>query len=230
MASVNHKYCLQLTALCLADPIVLVTRYMPYGSVVKFLQNNRADVTEKMLLTWAYQIAEGMIYLRDMGIVHRDLAARNILVKSYDHIKITDFGLAKILDSKKENGFYAKGNSLVPVKWMAIESIKSRLFTYESDVWSYGVCLWEIFTFCAKPYAELDALETIKSIEKGIRLAKPQIASIDVYAILLSCWLEKPFARPSFKELSEEFEKMSLEPKSFLSLKVCLKLIVFLCL
>ena len=102
---------------------------------------------------------------------------------------------------------------------MAIESIRSRLFTHWSDVWSYGVCLWEIFTFCAKPYAELEQLEVISSIIKGVRLARPPIASIDVYTILLRCWLEKPYTRPSFKELSDEFEKMCIEPKLYLSLK-----------
>jgi epidermal growth factor receptor len=219
MASVNHKYCLQLTALCLAEPIMLVSQLMRYGSAVSFLQKYRESVSEKMLLVWVQQIAEGMSYLESRGIVHRDLAARNILVKSHDHIKITDFGLAKMIDSHKA-GFYAKANSLVPVKWMAIESIKERLFTHKSDVWSYGVCLWELFTFCAKPYAELDPTETVRAIMKGVRLSKPQMASIDVYTILLRCWLEKPYTRPSFKELSDEFEKMGLEPKLYLSIKV----------
>jgi serine/threonine protein kinase len=221
MASVNHKYCLQLSALCLAEPIMMISQLMRFGSVVSFLQKYRESVNEKMLLVWAQQIAEGMNYLESRAIVHRDLAARNILVKSYDHIKITDFGLAKILERKEQEqeGFYAKANSLVPVKWMAIESIRNRLFTHKSDVWSYGVCLWEIFTFCAKPYAELDQIEVIGSIIKGVRLARPPMASIDVYTILLRCWLEKPYTRPSFKELSDEFEKMSLDPRLYLSIK-----------
>ena len=226
MASVNHKYCLQLTALCLAEPIMLISQLMRYGSAVSFLQKYYDSVSEKMLLVWSQQIAEGMNYLESRAIVHRDLAARNILIKSHDHIKITDFGLAKIVDSH-ENGFYAKANSLVPVKWMALESIKERLFTHKSDVWSYGVCLWELFTFCAKPYAELGPTETVRALVKGVRLAKPQMASIDVYTILLRCWLEKSYTRPSFKELSDEFEKMVLEPKRYLSIKVFIRILLY---
>lgn len=141
MASVDHEYCLQLTALCVAEPMMMVTKLMQYGSVVTFYQKYRDRVTESMILTWSRQIAEGMIYLESRGIVHRDLAARNILIMNFNHIKITDFGLARVLDSK-EDGIYVLEHSLVPFKWLAIESLKNRLFTHKSDVWSYGVCLW----------------------------------------------------------------------------------------
>ena len=141
MASVDHEYCLRLTALCLAEPMMMVTQLMQHGSVCSFFQKFRDSVTEKMLLTWSKQIAEGMSYLESRGIVHRDLAARNILVKKFDHIKITDFGLARILDSS-EDGIYVLEYSLLPFKWLAIESIQSRFFNHKSDVWSYGICLW----------------------------------------------------------------------------------------
>lgn len=218
MASVDHKYCLKLTGLCIAQPIKIVTQLVPKGSVVTVLQKNRSEISEKHFLIWAQQIAEGMEYLEKKGIVHRDLAARNILVKDFDHIKITDFGLAKVLDAE-EKAFYAKSNSLLPIKWLAIESIQSKIFTHESDVWSYGVCLWEIFTFCAKPYAEIETINIIDYLKKGTRLAQPKIASIEVYAILLKCWLENPYSRPSFNELSSIFCRMSMEPKNYLLFK-----------
>lgn len=218
MASVDHKYCLKLTGLCIAQPIKIVTQLIPKGSVVTVLQKNRSEISERHFLIWAQQIAEGMEYLENKGIVHRDLAARNILVKDFDHIKITDFGLAKVLDSE-EKAFYAKSNSLLPIKWLAIESIQSKIFTHESDVWSYGVCLWEIFTFCAKPYAEIETINIIDYLKNGARLAQPKIASIEVYAILLKCWLENPYSRPSFKELNSIFARMSVEPKNYLSFK-----------
>lgn len=220
MASVDHEYCLRLTALCLAEPMMMVTQLMQHGSVVSFYQKYRDLVTEKMLLTWSMQIAEGMCYLESRGIVHRDLAARNILVKKFDQIKITDFGLARILDSSQD-GVYILEYSLVPFKWLAIESIKNRLFNHKSDVWSYGICLWEIFTFCSKPYAEYpdsDPLTIFNCICKGTRLAKPQMASLDVYTILLRCWLENPIARPDFKILTMEFSKMCMDPKRYLSI------------
>jgi epidermal growth factor receptor len=141
MASVNHEHCLKLSGLCLVEPVRMVFRLMRYGSVVQFYQKHRNRVTEEMLLKWAEQIAEGMNYLETRGIVHRDLAARNILIKKFDHIVITDFGLAKMLDSS-EKGYLAKKNSLLPIKWMAIESIQDRLFTHKSDVWSYGVIIY----------------------------------------------------------------------------------------
>ncbi|CAF0744980.1 unnamed protein product [Brachionus calyciflorus] len=218
MASVKHKYCLQLSGLCIAESIKMVTQLIPYGSAVSFLQKYREKINEKNLLVWAQQIAEGMEYLENRKIVHRDLAARNILIKKIDHIKITDFGLAKVLDSN-EKEFYAKSNSLLPIKWLAIESIQNRIFNHKSDVWSYGVCLWEIFTFCAKPYAEIETINIINYLKKGVRLSQPQIASIEVYAILLKCWLEKPYSRPSFNELSVEFLRMSQDPKNYLSFK-----------
>jgi serine/threonine protein kinase len=146
MASVDHDYCLRLTALCLAEPMMLVTQLMNYGSVVSFFQKYRERVTEIMLLTWSKQIAEGMTYLESRGIVHRDLAARNILVKKFDHIKITDFGLARVIESN-EAGIHVHEFSLVPFKWLAIESIKDRLFNHKSDVWSYGICIWGFLIF-----------------------------------------------------------------------------------
>lgn len=154
MASVNHKHCLQLSALCLVEPVRLVFRLMRYGSVVQFFANpkQRARVSEAMLLKWAEQIADGMCYLEQRGIVHRDLAARNILIKKLDHIVITDFGLAKMLDSTNEKGYLAKKNSLLPIKWMAIESIQQRIFTHKSDVWSYGVMMIINFFFCDLEY------------------------------------------------------------------------------
>ncbi len=230
MASVDHEYCLRLTALCLAEPMMLVTQLMNHGSVVSFYQKYRDRVTEIMLLTWSKQIAEGMAYLESRGIVHRDLAARNILVKKFDHIKITDFGLARVLDSTEE-GIYVHEHSLVPFKWLAIESMKSHLFNHKSDVWSYGICLWEIFTFCSKPYAEYpetDPQTIYNSIVKGTRLAKPQIATLDVYTILLRCWQENPMARPDFGTLTNLFSKMCLDPKRYLSIKVSLKNINFI--
>lgn len=217
MASVDHEYCLQLKGICIAEPIMMITQFMSFGSVVTFYEKHMEKVNERMLLTWAYQIAEGMHYLESRAIVHRDLAARNILVKKPDHIKISDFGLSRIIQSN-EDCFYAKTNSLVPVKWLAIESIRERKFTHKSDVWSYGVCLWEIFTFCAKPYNEIEAIDLIKSLLKGVRLAKPDMVGLEIYTTMLRCWLEEPFTRPSFKELSHEFSIMSESPKKFVNI------------
>lgn len=222
MASVNHPHCLKLSALCLVEPVLMIFPLMKYGSVVQFYQNpayRSRRVTSERLLKWAEQIADGMFYLESRGIVHRDLAARNILIKKLDHIVITDFGLAKMLDSN-EKAYLAKKNSLLPIKWMAIESIQQRMFTHKSDVWSYGVCLWEIFTFCAKPYAEIEPSELVKKILSGVRLSQPQIATLSVYNVMIRCWLADPDARPTFDDLRNEFAKFAMNSKHYLVLKV----------
>jgi serine/threonine protein kinase len=222
MASVDHEYCLQLKGFCMAEPIMMITQFMPFGSVVTFFEKHMEKVNERMLLTWGHQIAEGMHYLESRAIVHRDLAARNILIKKPDHIKISDFGLSRIIQSN-EDCFYAKTNSLVPVKWLAIESICERKFTHKSDVWSYGVCLWEIFTFCAKPYNEIEAIDLVKSLLKGVRLTKPNMVGLEIYTIMLRCWLEEPLARPSFKELGHEFSILCDFPKKFVNITLAEK-------
>lgn len=221
MASVNHKHCLQLTGLCLVEPVRMVFQLMKYGSVVQFYQNanQRASLTAQRVLKWAEQIADGMCYLESRGIVHRDLAARNILIKSHDHIVITDFGLAKMLDSS-EKAYFAKKNSLLPIKWMAIESIREREFTHKSDVWSYGVCLWEIFTFCAKPYAEIETTDLLKKILAGVRLSMPQMVTLNVYNLMIRCWLVDPDSRPTFKDLTSEFNKFAANPHQYIVIKV----------
>jgi serine/threonine protein kinase len=225
LAKVDHKNCMQLRGLCIAEPIMMVTQLMRYGSVISYLQKNRSQVNEKMLLIWSQQIAEGMEYLETRKIVHRDLAARNILVKDLYHVKIADFGLARVIQSH-EHCFKAVTRSLVPIKWLAIESIRERSFTHQSDVWSYGVCLWEIFTLCQyKPYAEItEPIELLPKLIKGVRLAQPQMASLDTYLILLKCWLESPISRPTFKELNEEFNKMIRHPKTYLDIQVIIQI------
>ena len=220
MASVDHKYCLQLSALCMAEPVKMITQLMPHGSAVSFLQKHKHDLfkyekTEEMLLTWSQQIAEGMCYLESMGIVHRDLAARNILVKSRMHIKITDFGLSRIIEPT-EDGFYATKNTLVPVKWLAIESIRHRLFNHKSDVWAYAVCLWELFTFCARPYAEIESVDVANSIIKGIYI---YFFYLGIYHISLSIlqwilnqvtWVKKSSLHENIADISKLKSKLQL--------------------
>jgi serine/threonine protein kinase len=200
MASVDHEYCLQLKGLCIAEPIMMITQFMLFGSVVTFYEKHMEKVNERMLLTWAYQIAEGMHYLESRAIVHRDLAARNILIKKPDHIKISDFGLSRIIQTN-EDSFYAKTNSLVPVKWLAIESIRERKFTHKSDVWSYGVCLWEIFNYGCQTYSGCTNPEAIEMIRDRQLLLIPVECPKRAYALMLECWHEIPLQRPTFSEI-----------------------------
>ena len=168
MASVNHPYCLRLVGICMAEQNMIITPLLPLGSVLDFFEKYKNKVNEKMLLVWAVQIAQGMGYLEQREIVHCDLAARNVLVQSHGHVKITDFGLSKILDygTKCYKGNY---NTKLPLKWLAPECIENRQFTHKSDVWAYGVTCWELFTLGMKPYAEISKRDMQAHIKQGTR-------------------------------------------------------------
>uniref|UniRef100_A0AAZ3QUZ9 receptor protein-tyrosine kinase n=1 Tax=Oncorhynchus tshawytscha TaxID=74940 RepID=A0AAZ3QUZ9_ONCTS len=155
-----------------------------------------------------------MMYLEERRLVHRDLAARNVLVKSPNHIKITDFGLARLLDVN-EKEYNADGGKM-PIKWMALECIHYRKFTHQSDVWSYGVTIWELMTFGGKPYDGIPTRDIPDLLEKGERLPQPPICTIDVYMVMVKCWMIDADSRPKFKELAAEFCRMARDPQRYL--------------
>ncbi|CAM4601339.1 unnamed protein product [Leuciscus chuanchicus] len=159
-------------------------------------------------------VYKGMMYLEERRLVHRDLAARNVLVKSPNHIKITDFGLARLLDAD-EKEYNADGGKM-PIKWMALECIHYRKFTHQSDVWSYGVTIWELMTFGGKPYDGIPTREIPDLLEKGERLPQPPICTIDVYMVMVKCWMIDADSRPRFKELAAEFCRMARDPQRYL--------------
>ena len=219
MASVNHPHCLRLIALCMAKPIMIITPLIKFGSVLNFFNTYKKSVNEKMLLTWCAQIADGMNYLESREIVHRDLAARNVLVQGTYFVKITDFGLSKVLDDGSSE-FYGETGSLMPIKWLAPECISQRLYTHKSDVWSYGVTCWELFTFGAKPFEEVPVKDIYLHVKSGMRLAQPSTTTLNVYMNLIKCWINEPDSRPSFNQLQKEFEKMSKDSTRYLRIQV----------
>ncbi|KAJ7409677.1 receptor tyrosine-protein kinase erbB-4-like [Pitangus sulphuratus] len=156
----------------------------------------------------------GMMYLEERRLVHRDMAARNVLVKSPNHVKITDFGLARLLEGD-EKEYNADGGKM-PIKWMALECIHYRKFTHQSDVWSYGVTIWELMTFGGKPYDGIPTREIPDLLEKGERLPQPPICTIDVYMVMVKCWMIDADSRPKFKELAAEFSRMARDPQRYL--------------
>uniref|UniRef100_A0A8C8FKU1 Receptor protein-tyrosine kinase n=1 Tax=Oncorhynchus tshawytscha TaxID=74940 RepID=A0A8C8FKU1_ONCTS len=140
MASVEHPHVCRLLGICLTSTVQLITQIMPYGCLLDYVKENKDNIGSQCLLNWCVQIAKGMNYLEEHHLVHRDLAARNVLVKTPHHLKITDFGLAKLLTSD-EKEYHADGGK-VPIKWMALESILHWTYTHQSDVWSYGKSNW----------------------------------------------------------------------------------------
>ncbi|KAL1006430.1 hypothetical protein UPYG_G00072270 [Umbra pygmaea] len=214
MASVEHPHVCRLLGICLTSSVQLITQMMPYGCLLDYVRENNEHLGSQCLLNWCVQIAKGMNYLEERHLVHRDLAARNVLVKTPHHVKITDFGLAKLLTAN-EKEYHADGGK-VPIKWMALESILHWTYTHQSDVWSYGVTVWELMTFGSKPYDGIPASEIAGILEKGERLPQPPICTIDVYMIMVKCWMIDADSRPRFRELMAEFSKMARDPSRYL--------------
>uniref|UniRef100_A0A3P9HD16 receptor protein-tyrosine kinase n=1 Tax=Oryzias latipes TaxID=8090 RepID=A0A3P9HD16_ORYLA len=214
MASVENPHVCRLLGICLTSTVQLITQLMPYGCLLDYVKEKKDNIGSQHLLNWCVQIAKGMNYLEERHLVHRDLAARNVLVKTPNHVKITDFGLAKLLNAD-EKEYHADGGK-VPIKWMALESILTRTYTHQSDVWSYGVTVWELMTFGTKPYDGIPASEIAGILEKGDRLPQPPICTIDVYMIMVKCWMIDAESRPRFRELIGEFTKMARDPSRYL--------------
>lgn len=214
MAGVDHPHVCRLLGICLTSNVQLITQIMAFGCLLDYVRENKDNIGSQTLLNWCVQIAKGMNYLEERHLVHRDLAARNVLVKTPNHVKITDFGLARLLGAD-EKEYHADGGK-VPIKWMALESIRHWTYTHQSDVWSYGVTVWELMTFGSKPYDGIPAREIADILEKGERLPQPSICTIDVYMIMVKCWMIDADSRPHFRELVAEFSKMARDPSRYL--------------
>ncbi|KAF5890502.1 receptor tyrosine-protein kinase erbB-4-like, partial [Clarias magur] len=220
MSSMDHPHVLRLLGVCMSPSVQLVTQLMPHGCLLDYVHEHKDNIGSQLLLNWCMQIARGMMYLEERRLVHRNLAARNVLVKSPNHVKVTDFGLAHLLDTD-EKPYNADGN-----KWMALECIQYRKFTHQSDVWSFGVTIWELLMFGGKPYDGILAHEIPDILEKGERLPQPPICTIDVYIVMIKCWMIDADSRPRFKELAVEFCRMARDPQRYLVIQGddCMKL------
>uniref|UniRef100_A0A672FYJ8 receptor protein-tyrosine kinase n=1 Tax=Salarias fasciatus TaxID=181472 RepID=A0A672FYJ8_SALFA len=152
------------------------------------------------LLSFSFQVSQAMNFLSSRKCVHRDLAARNVLVCEGKLVKVGDFGLAR--DMLKDQNYVARGNSFLPLKWMAPESIFQNIYSSQSDVWSYGVLLWEIFSLGSSPYSELPMTqEFCSALKRGHRMSRPQHAPPHMYELMKQCWDDKPQSRPSFSSI-----------------------------
>ncbi|XP_046608465.1 proto-oncogene tyrosine-protein kinase receptor Ret isoform X2 [Neodiprion virginianus] len=173
-------------------------------------------VTPRDILSFAWQISKGMAYLADIKLVHRDLAARNVLLATGKVCKISDFGLTR--DVYEDDAYLKRSKGRVPVKWMAPESLADHVYTSKSDVWSFGVLLWELVTLGASPYPGVDVHNLYNLLKAGYRMEKPANCSHQLYKLMVSCWHEEAGMRPSFKELTCHWERMLEDGVDYLDL------------
>ncbi|XP_065841491.1 tyrosine-protein kinase receptor UFO-like [Oscarella lobularis] len=165
--------------------------------------STRSDVDIRVLLRISVQIVSGMKYLSELNIVHRDLAARNCMLDENLIVKVADFGLARQLENQD---YYRVTNraTALPVKWLAPESLSENKFTHKSDVWAYGVTLWEIFSVGLTPYPGVHNSEMFDLLRDGHRMSKPTICPKYIYDVMMLCWNELPDERPSFLDLESQ--------------------------
>ncbi|XP_046647046.1 platelet-derived growth factor receptor alpha-like [Daphnia pulicaria] len=176
----------------------------PSSEVLDVSNSNQQDrpISTTDLISWSFQVARGMDYLVSKKVLHGDLAARNILLADDGVAKVADFGMAKKMYYEEHNE--KKGQGLMPVKWMAIESLVDRFFSSQSDVWSYGVLLWEIFSLGRVPYPGMDVGHILmKEIQKGYRMDKPELAPNFFGDMMADCWKSDPKERPTFSQTEQ---------------------------
>ncbi|CAK6981358.1 platelet-derived growth factor receptor beta-like [Scomber scombrus] len=184
------------------EPAVYETPYKPSDQqeALSLLLSDSPLLSLNDLLSFSYQISQAMDFLSSRNCVHRDLAARNVLVCEGKLVKVCDFGLAR--DLQKDQDYVARGNSFLPVKWMSPESIFQNIYSSQSDVWSYGVLLWEIFSLGGSPYPDLPMTQEFYcALKRGYRMNRPEHAPHNIFDVMSQCWEEKPQDRPAFSSL-----------------------------
>ncbi|XP_053314158.1 fibroblast growth factor receptor 3 isoform X2 [Spea bombifrons] len=218
----KHKNIINLLGACTQDgPLYVLVEYASKGNLREYLRARRPpgmdysfdtckipteQLTFKDLVSCAYQVARGMEYLASQKCIHRDLAARNVLVTDDNVMKIADFGLAR--DIHNIDYYKKTTNGRLPVKWMAPEALFDRVYTHQSDVWSFGVLLWEIFTLGGSPYPGIPVEELFKLLKEGHRMDKPANCTHELYMIMRECWHAVPSQRPTFKQLVEDLDRV----------------------
>ncbi|XP_018555182.1 ephrin type-A receptor 7 isoform X4 [Lates calcarifer] len=216
-------------------PVMIVIEYMENGSLDAFLRKHDGQFTVIQLVGMLRGIAAGMRYLSDMGYVHRDLAARNILVNSNLVCKVSDFGLSRVIDDDPEAVYTTTGKmqdimnliftpstdlhfteqgGKIPVRWTAPEAIQYRKFTSASDVWSYGIVMWEVMSYGERPYWDMSNQDVIKAIEEGYRLPAPMDCPPGLHQLMLDCWQKDRAERPKFDQIVGILDKMIRNPNT----------------
>lgn len=210
MKEIKHPNLVQLLGVCTREPpFYIITEFMTYGNLLDYLREcNRQEVTAVVLLYMATQISSAMEYLEKKNFIHRDLAARNCLVGENHVVKVADFGLSRLMTG---DTYTAHAGAKFPIKWTAPESLAYNKFSIKSDVWAFGVLLWEIATYGMSPYPGIDLSQVYELLEKDYRMERPEGCPEKVYELMRACWQWSPADRPSFAEIHQAFETMFQE-------------------
>ncbi|KAL0965473.1 hypothetical protein UPYG_G00281740 [Umbra pygmaea] len=210
MKEIKHPNLVQLLGVCTREPpFYIITEFMTHGNLLDYLREcNREEVNAVVLLYMATQISSAMEYLERKNFIHRDLAARNCLVGENHLVKVADFGLSRLMTG---DTYTAHAGAKFPIKWTAPESLAYNKFSIKSDVWAFGVLLWEIATYGMSPYPGIDLSQVYELLEKDYRMDRPEGCPEKVYQLMRACWKWNPAERPSFAETHQAFETMFQE-------------------
>ncbi|XP_033646566.1 tyrosine-protein kinase receptor Tie-1-like [Asterias rubens] len=228
----SHPHVVNLLGYCVEkDPIYVIVEYLSKGDLKNVLIGCRSEDSgagyfnirgkrkslSKTLIKFARDVASGMAFLSSQKCIHRDLAARNVLVsEDMVCIKVADFGLAR--DVMNVRIYQRESEGVLPMRWMALESLLDDVYTTESDVWSFGILLWEIVTLGAKPYRLMTAKTMVAQLKEGYRMPKPSHCKKELYSMMSSCWLQNPNKRPTFRSLFKQLEKSLANEADYIDL------------
>ncbi|XP_026755395.1 tyrosine kinase receptor Cad96Ca isoform X1 [Galleria mellonella] len=225
-----HPNVVRLIGCCTEkEPTFVIMEFVSLGKLQQFLRDSRAErhygnthggsqfLTSRDLTHFAFQVARGMDFLSSKGIIHRDLAARNVLITEERTCKVADFGFAR--DIAGAHVYERKSDGRLPIRWMAPESLYDDIFSVKSDIWSFGVLLWEIVTLGSTPYPGLSAGDVMRKVRDGYRLEKPEHCRRELYNIMYYCWEAEPPARPDFKEVVAMLERLLCTEMDYIELE-----------
>ncbi|XP_032323597.1 focal adhesion kinase 1 isoform X5 [Camelus ferus] len=210
MRQFDHPHIVKLIGVITENPVWIIMELCTLGELRSFLQVRKYSLDLASLILYAYQLSTALAYLESKRFVHRDIAARNVLVSSHDCVKLGDFGLSRYME---DSTYYKASKGKLPIKWMAPESINFRRFTSASDVWMFGVCMWEILMHGVKPFQGVKNNDVIGRIENGERLPMPPSCPPTLYSLMTKCWAYDPSRRPRFTELKAQLSTILEEEK-----------------